>query len=54
VEQKAEEIAAVISVLQEVVVPQSTRYWREEKMIDIEKHLKQRLQELTHSIKNRD
>jgi K+-sensing histidine kinase KdpD len=54
VEHKAEEIATVISVLQEVVVPQSTQYWREEKMIDIEKHLKQRLQELNHSAKKRD
>lgn len=54
VEHKAEEIAAVISVLQDVVVPQSTQYWREEKMIDIEKRLKQRLQELNHTAKSRD
>ena len=54
VEHKAEEIGAVISVLQDVVVPQSTQYWREEKMIDIEKHLKQRLQELNHRAKTRE
>jgi len=49
VEEKAEEIATVITVLQEVVVPTSTQYWREEKMIDIEKDLQQRLESLNKS-----
>ncbi len=42
---KIQEIAIVLSVLREVVVPSSTAYWREEKMIDIEKHPQQ-----THTV----
>lgn len=43
---KIQEIAIVLSVLREVVVPSSTAYWRGEKMIDIEKHLRQKLADL--------
>ncbi len=52
IELKAKEIATVISVLQEIVVPTSTQYWREEKMLDIEKRLKERLQSLNRAPKD--
>jgi len=45
---KVQEVATVLAVLREVVVPSSTAYWREEKMIDIEKHLRQKLADLQH------
>lgn len=47
--QKAEEIATVIAVLQEVTSPKSTPYWREEKMIDIERDVRRRLRALQES-----
>lgn len=46
-EAKADEIASVIAVMQEVVVPTSTAYWKSERMIDIEKELRRRLSALT-------
>ena len=49
IEQKAAEIAAVISVLQEIVIPTSTQYWREERMIDIERDLRGRLAQARRS-----
>ena len=49
IERKASEIAAVISVLQEITVPTSTQYWQEERMIDIEQELQQRLRRLDDS-----
>ncbi len=52
IEQKAAEIAAVISVLQEVVVPTSTQYWREEQMIDIESDLRERLAEIRRAARS--
>ncbi len=43
---KVQEIATVLAVLREVVVPSSIAYWREEKMVDIEEHLRQKRADL--------
>jgi two-component system NtrC family sensor kinase len=46
IERKAEEISAVIGILQEVVAPRSTTYLGDIKMIDIRAELEKRLQQI--------
>jgi K+-sensing histidine kinase KdpD len=46
VEDKAQEIASVIAVLRDVILPTSIPYWEEEQMIDIEGDLRRRLKDL--------
>jgi hypothetical protein len=51
IKDKAAEIAEVIAVLREVVVPTSTEYWKGDQMIDIDVALKRRLEALSEEAK---